>query len=514
MATLQRSKLNTRLATANDIEAIVELTKKAYKDLFLSAENIKAQLRYFPAGQFVAEYENKIVGYCATFRIKEKIALQPHTWLEITGYGFASRHDPEGTILYGMEVCVDPHFRGLRIGQRLYDNRKNLCQDLQLKAIIFGGRMPGYHRRKDKTMTPNEYIDAVLDNKIKDPVINFQSKNGFICLGILNNYLKADHESSGNATHMIWYNPIYQEPNNANKISNGRQANSVRVAAVQFQARKVESFDHFSHQLEYFIDIAADYRSDFILFPEMLTIPLLSAEKKKLQPQEAILKIAEYTDPFIERMQHFAISYNINIIGGTHPTVMSNGEIHNICYIFLKDGSVHTQEKIHPTPSERTWWNIKGGNQLKVIDTHCGPIGILICYDCEFPEAARYLTDQGAMILFVPFCTDVKQGYQRVRYCSHARAVENQVYVVMAGIVGNLPDVENMDIHYAESAILTPCDFPFPLDGVAATSAANTEMIVFADLRLEDLMLSRNSGAVNNLNDRRFDLYKVDWKSK
>ena len=115
------------------------------------------------------------------------------------------------------------------------------------------------------------------------------------------------------------------------------------------------------------------------------------------------------------------------------------------------------------------------------------------------------------MFLFVPFCTDERRGYLRVRYCCQARAVENQCYVVMSGVVGNLPNVENMDIHYAESCILTPSDLAFARDGVAADTAPNTETIAFADLKLSDLRVARHEGTVRNLRDRRFDLYRVVW---
>ena len=508
MATLQKSKLIITLASLTDIPQIVELSQKVYSDDALNVDNLRAQIRYFPEGQFVAKYEGQVVGHCATFKIKESIAIQSHTWFEITGHGFASRHDPMGDILYGMEICVDKSYRGLRIGQRFYDQRKALCQEHEMKGIIFGGRMPGYHRQKN--MSPELYLEKVLSKTLRDPVINFQLRNDFEPIGVLKNYLKSDKESRGYAVHMLWKNPYYQEIEQ--KTSHSRRPDSVRVASVQFQARKIDSFEHFIRQVEYFINVAADYRSDFVLFPELLTIPLLSAESKKLSPQESIIKVTEYTEQFITIMQSLALSYNINIIGGSHPTKVNQTDIQNISYVFLRDGSVHSQPKLHPTPNERIWWNIKGGNQLTAIDTDCGTIGVLICYDSEFPETARYLADQGALIIFVPFCTDEKQGYQRVRYCSQARAVENQIYVVMAGMVGNLPDVENMDIHYAESAIITPCDFPFSPDGIAASSAPNTEMIVFADLRLDNLIMSRNSGTVRNFKDRRFDLYRVEWK--
>nr|HMM67579.1 carbon-nitrogen hydrolase family protein [Dokdonella sp.] len=250
---------------------------------------------------------------------------------------------------------------------------------------------------------------------------------------------------------------------------------------------------------------------DFVVFPELITLQLLSIENSPLPPVDAIRRLTEYTARVKELFSDLAVRYNINIIGGSHPTVTVSGALRNICYVCLRDGSVHEQEKIHPTPNERTWWGIKGGSHAAAIQTDCGPIGVMICYDAEFPEIARHLVDQGALILFVPFCTDERQSYLRVRYCAQSRAVENQCYVVLSGNVGNLPGVNNFDIQYAQSCILTPCDFPFARDGVAADSTPNTEMVLFADLRLEDLARARNNGTVQNLKDRRHDLYQQRW---
>ncbi|MGB0671709.1 MAG: carbon-nitrogen hydrolase family protein, partial [Rhodospirillales bacterium] len=244
------------------------------------------------------------------------------------------------------------------------------------------------------------------------------------------------------------------------------------------------------------------------------TLQLLSIESQELNPLQSIEALTKYTPRLKDALRDMAIRYNINIIGGSHPTRVPNGRVENISYVCLRDGSVHSQPKIHPTPNERYWWNIQGGDKVQTIMTDCGPIGVLICYDSEFPELARHVIDQGAQILFVPFCTDERQSYMRVRYCSQARAVENQCFVVMAGNVGNLPNVENMDIQYAQSCILTPCDFPFARDGVAADTTPNAEMVAFADLRLDDLTAARHSGTVQNLKDRRFDLYSVKWNRR
>ena len=213
-------------------------------------------------------------------------------------------------------------------------------------------------------------------------------------------------------------------------------------------------------------------------------------------------------------MRDLALRYNINIIGGSTPVRGDDGHIYNMAYVFLRDGQVYAQPKIHPTPNEAYWWNIHGGNRVTAIETDCGPIGVLVCYDAEFPELTRHLVDQGIQILFVPFCTDERQSYLRVRYCCQARAVENQLYVVMSGNVGNLPNVPNMELQYGQSCILTPCDFPFARDGIAADTTPNVETVAFADLRPETLMTARNSGTVKNLHDRRHDLYNVQWRGE
>jgi len=506
------SKLFIRNATYKDIPGILSLCKRAYQDMPTYSEDmVRGQITNFPDGQFVAIYEDEIVGYCATFIIGGDIALSPHSWSEITGNGFASRHDPTGDYLYGMEVCVDPDYRGWRIGQRLYNERKKLCEYRRLKGIVFGGRMPGLARKKS-IADPQEYLDQVYAGTLRDQVINFQRRNGFDVLGILPDYLPSDKASRGFAAHMLWRNPKIPPEALTPRKQRGRLPDTVRIATVQFQMRRVNSFEEFVHNVEYFVDVAADYKADFVLFPELFTLQLLSMEKKKHTPSEAIAALTRYTPQFKEQLSELAVSYNINIIGGSHPTQTEQGEVMNISYAFLRDGSIHEQEKIHPTPNERFWWNIKGGDTVSTIMTDCGPVGILICYDSEFPELARHLIDQGAQILFVPFCTDERQSYYRVRYCAQARAVENQCYVALSGTVGNLPGVENMDIHYAQSCILTPCDFPFARDGIAADTTPNTEMIALADLNLEALNAARNSGTVQNLKDRRFDLYAVNWK--
>src|SRR5690606_8442273 len=120
----------------------------------------------------------------------------------------------------------------------------------------------------------------------------------------------------------------------------------------------------------------------------------------------------------------------------------------------------------------------------------------------------------GANIIFSPFCTDDRQGYLRVRYCAQARAVENQVYTVIAGTVGNFTQVENMDIQYDQSGIFTPSDFEFARDGIVGECPPNIETVVVGDVDLEILRRQRISGTVRNLRDRRRDLFEIKYKYK
>ena len=513
--TRTKARLEIRQAKATDVRAIADLVRRAYDELpAYTHGEIRGQLNNYPEGCFIAKLDGKLVGYCATMRLDERVALADLTWDEVTGNGFGSRHDPTGDWLYGYEMCVDPQVRGTRIGRRLYEERRALAERLDLTGIVFGGRMPGFakalRRKRNRAETPQEYLQLVIEGKIHDPVLRFQLANGFEPMGILEGYLPEDKPSRANAVKMVWRNP-YVDSDAPPKHRLPRDVESVRIAACQLQARAVADFDEFMRQVEYFVDVAADYEADFIVFPEMFTLMLLSAEEKELSSLEAIEALSRYTPRIRTRLSEMALHYNINIIGGSHPTRMDDGDIHNVAYVCLRDGSVHAQEKIHPTPNEAYWWNIKGGDSIDAIQTDCGPIGVLICYDSEFPELARRLVDEGARIIFVPFCTDSRQGYMRVRYCAQARAIENQCYVVMSGNVGNLPNVANMDIQYAQSCILTPCDFPFARDGIAAEASENVETLTISDVNLADLSWARAEGTVQNLADRRFDLYRIEW---
>ena len=508
-----KKKIIVRKSKFTDAKQINAIVAKCYPGVPPYPEDaLKAQIIHFPEGQMVVEFEGTIVGFCITFVISEVVAMTPHTWKEISGSGFASRHDPLGDFLYGMDICVDPDFRGKKIGERLYNERRKLCQKLKLKGILFGARIPGYSKKKKAYPSPEIYLEAVRSKIIKDPTVSFQMNNGFDPVMVMKDYLPSDVESVGCAVLMRWENPMIDPQGNHHYHED--QKDNVRICTINFEQRRISSFEEFQSIAEYFIGVASDYRSDFVVFPEFVTMSLLSIVNKKLDPVQSLEHLGQFTEPFKKFMHEAALKYNINIIGGTHMERDEAGLMRNNCYVFLRDGSTHQQSKIHPTPTERDWWDVRGGDKLSVIPTDKGPIGVLICYDSEFPELSRHLVDQGAKIIFVPFATDTRQGYLRVRYCCQARTVENQCYFVLSGNTGNLPRVQNMDINYGQSSILTPSDFPFAKDGIAAETDTNAEMVAIADLSIGNLIKARNQGTVRNLKDRRHDLYSVSWKGR
>lgn len=507
----RRSVLEVRRTEVADIPHLIEIANRVYPDQPpYEHGQFRGQIDRFAEGQFIALYNGRVVGFCSTFRISEQGAFSDHSWDAITGSGYAARHDGRGAWLYGMEVAVDPAYRRYRIGQRLYDARKRLAQELGLKGVVFGGRLPGFARRRREFPEPASYFEAVREGRIKDPVARFQMQQAFEPVRLLARYAPEDKPSGGVAALMVWRNPDHAEEFDAQPVSR-RNPQMVRVTAVQLQARPARSVEELLGTVEYFVDVASGAGSDFIVFPEHFSLALLAGKPDRLSPNEAMAAVADHAPALVDGMAAMAVRYNINIIGGSHPTRLEGG-IFNVAYACLRDGAVIAQEKLHVTPDERDYWNLRGGAKIDAFETDCGPVAILVCYDSEFPELARRVVDQGARILFVPYATDSRQGHLRVTLCARARAIENQVFVVTAGNVGNLPNVENMDLNYAQSGVYTPCDYAFARDGVAAEADPNIETAATADLDLSALAHARAYGSVRNFHDRRSDLYTTHWR--
>jgi len=277
-----------------------------------------------------------------------------------------------------------------------------------------------------------------------------------------------------------------------------------RIAAVQYQLRHIEDWAGFEKQVDFVLNAAADYQPQFVLLPELFTTQLLSFQANE-DIRGAVRGLDAHTGRYIDLLRGYARKHGYFLVGGTHPN-LRDGKLLNTAYLFTPSGEVHRQDKIHRTRWEKEKWNTDHGDVLKVFHTPHAKIAILICYDIEFPELARRVAEEGAEIIFVPSCTDDRQGFLRVRYCCHARAIENQVYVAMTSTVGNLP-VAGLRLHYGQASIITPSDFPFARDGIAAEGVINEEQIVVADVDLALLDENRLKGTTIPLLDKRNDFY-------
>jgi predicted amidohydrolase/GNAT superfamily N-acetyltransferase len=458
-----------------------------------------------PEGQICVVDHDEIIGVALAVQVDYHQFSNPHTYDDLISKRETILNNPDGDALYGLDVLIHPDYRGYRLGRRLYEARKELCRQHNLRAILAGGRIPNYHQYAKK-MTPEEYFEAVKNKRIYDPILTFQLSNDFQVTRLLQQYLPEDEKSQGYATLLEWRN-IFFEPELP--VIQTRKT-QVRIGAIQWQMREVESVEECLNQVEYFIDALSNYKSDFALFPEFFNAALMGLSPDHRNQTEAIRFLASFTEKFKNEMSQMAVSYNINVITGSMP-LLEGDVLYNVTYLCRRDGTIEIQRKLHVTPHERRDWVIEGGDKLQVFNTDAGRIGILICYDVEFPELSRLLAAQDMDILFVPYWTDTKNGYLRVRSCAQARAIENECYVVICGSCGNLPQVENLDVQYSQAAVFSPSDFSYPHDAVMAETTANTEMIMFSDLDLDKLKLTRSEGSVNNLKDRRTDLYEVSW---
>ena len=468
------NKVQIRNLQIEDYAQLSQSFTRVYSDgsdVFWTHAQIKKLISIFPEGQIVTVVDDKIVGCALSIIVDYDKVKNDHTYAQVTGKETFNTHNPEGNILYGIEVFIHPGYRGLRLARRMYEYRKELCETLNLKAIMFGGRIPNYHKYADK-MRPKEYIARVRQREIYDPVLTFQLSNDFHVRKVMTNYLPNDEESKHYACLLQWDNIYYQPP--TQEYINPKT--TVRVGLVQWQMRSYKTLDDLFEQVEFFVDAVSDYKSDFVLFPEYFNAPLMSKFNDKGESQAI------------------------------------RGLLYNVGFLCRRDGTYEMYEKMHVTPDEIKSWGLSGGKLLQTFDTDCAKVGVLICYDVEFPELSRLMADQGMQILFVPFLTDTQNAYSRVRVCAQARAIENECFVVIAGCVGNLPRVHNMDIQYAQSGVFTPCDFAFPTDGKRAEATPNTEMILVSDVDLDLLNALHTYGSVRNLKDRRNDVYEVRLK--
>lgn len=288
---------------------------------------------------------------------------------------------------------------------------------------------------------------------------------------------------------------------------------SLKVATTQFELRPEKSLQEYLDHIEGLVKCAAEQEAELVLFPELASTGLLGAIDDREVTTATITSdywkfLPEFTDDIVQGLRRMARENNIVIAGGSHNRVADDGSLRNTAFIAHPDGRVESQDKIHLTPQEHSL-GAKGGDELLV--TKIGPFtaGLLICADIQFPELSRYLVDKGVDLILCPSLTWNRRGVHRVRTGCQARAIENQLYVVMSPLFGANGIPTDSPMYAVGKALVTgPVDKTVGVnDGVLATTASVEEEVLIAELDHDLLIASRANPEAPGLALRRMDLY-------
>lgn len=249
----------------------------------------------------------------------------------------------------------------------------------------------------------------------------------------------------------------------------------VRFAACQYAIELIESWDAYAAHLEALAAEAAGAGAELLLLPEYaamtLTGLLPAAERGDLHA--SIAGIQPLIPRWLELSEAIARRHKVHFCPGSAPVRDADGLFRNRAFLFGPGGLLGQQDKLIMTRFEREQWDIAAGaGGLRLFDTPFGRLGLLICYDNEFPIFARRLAEQGASLILAPSCTDTEAGYHRVRIGAQARALENQMAVLVSPTAGQAPWSPAVDENFGRAALYVPADYGMPPSGVFAESEA------------------------------------------
>jgi predicted amidohydrolase len=284
------------------------------------------------------------------------------------------------------------------------------------------------------------------------------------------------------------------------------------VSVATLGIRRYDTFAQFRNHMELIVREAAEAGSRLLLLPELACVGLLWMDEQASEtrvPQVSALYRRALTPRFGEYkrvLSQLAMQYKITIAGASF-WLEQGGQGANVGFFFKSDGTIVEQLKLHPTLGERAIYTV-GGSEIKVCEVDGVRVGMLICYDIQFPEVTRFLVDAGVEVLLVPSLTD-ERGVWRVHHCAHARAVENQLFVCVSPLIGDLGIPVDRPVHGRGAAFIAcPIDNRFKIqDGTLARAAPDVESILHSSLDLELLRKSRARSEITQLADRRPDLY-------
>jgi len=275
----------------------------------------------------------------------------------------------------------------------------------------------------------------------------------------------------------------------------------MKIAAAACPIDWHNRWNEYVGKLRVWVRAAAEQEAELLVFPEYGAMELAS-----LAGEEIAGDLARSAEAVTARLgdveelhASLAREFSVHICAASAPVRLRDAGVVNRARLFGPDGASGYQDKLILTPFERDDWGLVPGDGLKLFETALGRIGILICYDAEFPLLARALVDAGAEVLLVPACTDTLHGYWRVRVAAMARALEGQCIVVHATTVGAADWTPAADTNVGAAAVFAPPDGPFPDDGVVALGKMNHAGWTCAEVSLEAVREVRAGGATRNV---------------
>lgn len=271
----------------------------------------------------------------------------------------------------------------------------------------------------------------------------------------------------------------------------------MKVAAVAWKIRQIRSDSEFFGHFYDLIEEAHNGGASVVVLPELQILELLNLEPD-LAEHKAARYLVQFSGAIEDWLSRIAASSGMTLVGGSYFKETPQGIV-NVCAIADPVRGLALGTKNNLTRYEREMWRLQPGSGLA--RPHDPRLGVTICYDSEFPESGRALAEEGVLVQCVPAFTETRRGFQRVRWCCQARAIENQNYVVHASLLGSLGR-EPVPETYGSSAILCPSIEPFPESAVLGETPLGEEGVVIAELNLDLLERAREGGDVRNWNDR------------
>ena len=280
---------------------------------------------------------------------------------------------------------------------------------------------------------------------------------------------------------------------------------NMRVAAAAYPMEFLDSWGAYEDKLTLWVSEAADAGADLLVFPEYgaMELATLAGHEAALDLEASLHAVSDRVADADALHAALAQRFGVHILAASGPVfdVSIGGRPVNRARFFAPDGSMGHQDKQIMTRFEREDWGVVGGGPLQLFDTALGKIGILICYDSEFPLLGRAMAE--ADVILVPSCTEALTGHSRVRIGAMARALENQCVTIMSSTVGSCSWSEAVDENTGMGGVFGPPDTGFPPTGVIAEGTMNQPGWIYAEVDLERIAHVRADGVV--LNRRHWD---------